>query len=158
VLTFLQILTIFLTDMKLLRQLFNVYSITDTMQTEMHTAEPRVSESCCIEVKICTEEQNLHKSSGIDQITAEVTRAWGDLLCSEIQKHANSIWDKEELPQQWNDSIILHIYKMGIKLSVIIIQKYQRYQPHTQFWQYCCLKFNSISRRSYWGSSAWIST
>jgi hypothetical protein len=39
----------------------------------------------------------------------------GSETCSEIHKLTCSIWNKEELPQQWKESIILPIYKKGDK-------------------------------------------
>jgi hypothetical protein len=35
----------------------------------------------------------------------------GNILQSEIQELIKSIWNKEELPQQWKESIIVPIYK-----------------------------------------------
>jgi hypothetical protein len=49
-----------------------------------------------------------YKSPGIDQIPAELIR-------SEISKLINSIWIKEELPEQWKESIIVPICKKGDK-------------------------------------------
>jgi hypothetical protein len=40
-----------------------------------------------------------YKSPGTDQIPAELTKAVGETLCSEIHKFAHSIWNKEKLPQ-----------------------------------------------------------
>jgi hypothetical protein len=37
------------------------------------------------------------------------------ILCSEIHRLIYSIWNKEELPQQWKESIIIPIYKKGDK-------------------------------------------
>jgi hypothetical protein len=53
------------------------------------------------------------KSPGIDQIPAELIQAGGNTLCSEIHKLINCIWNKEELPDQWKESIIVPIYKEG---------------------------------------------
>jgi hypothetical protein len=39
----------------------------------------------------------------------------GETLQSEIHKLINCIWSKEELPDQWNESIIVLIYKKGDK-------------------------------------------
>ena len=49
-----------------------------------------------------------------DQITAELIKAGGRTICSEIQKLSNSIWNKEELPE-WKEFIIVPIYKKGEK-------------------------------------------
>jgi hypothetical protein len=32
-------------------------------------------------------------------------------ICSEIHKFITSVWNKEELPEEWNESIIVPIYK-----------------------------------------------
>jgi hypothetical protein len=42
-------------------------------------------------------------------------KAGGETLCSEIQKFICSIWNKEELLQQWKESIIAPIHKKGDK-------------------------------------------
>ena len=36
-------------------------------------------------------------------------------ICSEIHKLINLIWDKEELPEEWKEPIIVPIYKKGDK-------------------------------------------
>jgi len=50
-----------------------------------------------------------HKSPGINQIPAELIKAEGRTLRSEIHKLINSIWNKEELPEEWKESIIVPI-------------------------------------------------
>jgi hypothetical protein len=48
----------------------------------------------------------------------EVEIAIGKLkirLCSELHKPICSVWNKEELPQQWEESIIIPIHKKGDK-------------------------------------------
>lgn len=42
-------------------------------------------------------------------------QARGKTLCSEIHKLLTSIWNKEDLSKQWNESIIAPIYKKGDK-------------------------------------------
>jgi hypothetical protein len=37
---------------------------------------------------------------------------WKDLSIKHSEP-INSIWNKEELPEQWKESIIVHIYKNG---------------------------------------------
>jgi hypothetical protein len=51
----------------------------------------------------------MHKSPGIDQILAELIEAGGETLWCEVYKLINSIWSKEELPEQWKESIIVPI-------------------------------------------------
>jgi hypothetical protein len=54
-----------------------------------------------------------YKSPGTDQIPAELIQAGGNALRSEIHKLINCIWNKEELPEHWKESIIVPIYKKG---------------------------------------------
>jgi hypothetical protein len=51
------------------------------------------------------------KSPGIDQIPAELIKAGGRIIPSEIHKLIISIWKKEELPEEWKESVIVPIYK-----------------------------------------------
>jgi hypothetical protein len=53
-----------------------------------------------------------YKSPGIDKIPAELIQVGGNTLRSEIHKR---IWNKEEMPEQWKESIIVPIYKKGNK-------------------------------------------
>jgi hypothetical protein len=46
-------------------------------------------------------------------------QAGDDILCSQINKLINSIWNKEELPKQWKESIIASIYKKGNTVVII---------------------------------------
>jgi hypothetical protein len=46
---------------------------------------------------------------------AELTQAGGEMLLSAIHKLINSVWKKEELPDQWKESIIVPVHKKGDK-------------------------------------------
>jgi hypothetical protein len=54
-----------------------------------------------------------HKSPSIEQIPAELIKTGGKIIRSETHKLINSIWNKEELPEDWKESIIVPIYKNG---------------------------------------------
>jgi hypothetical protein len=54
-----------------------------------------------------------YKFPGTVPIPAELIKAGGEILYSETHKLICSIWNKEELPQQWKESIIVPIYKKG---------------------------------------------
>jgi hypothetical protein len=58
-----------------------------------------VPEPSASEVEIATEKLKRHKSTGIDQIPAELIKAGGRTIFSDIHKSINSIWNKEELPE-----------------------------------------------------------
>jgi len=40
-------------------------------------------------------------------------KAGGRTIHTEIHKLINSIWNKEKLPEQWKESIIVPVYKNG---------------------------------------------
>jgi hypothetical protein len=56
-----------------------------------------------------------HKSSGTDEIPAELIKAGGRIIQSEIHKLIISVCNKEELPEEWKDSVIVLIFKKGDK-------------------------------------------
>jgi hypothetical protein len=67
------------------------------------------------QVEMVIEKRKKHKSPDIDRIPAELIKAGGGKIHSEIHKLINSIWNKEELPEQWKESIIVPLYKKGDK-------------------------------------------
>jgi hypothetical protein len=74
-----------------------------------------VPEPSLVEVEIAIAKLKSYKSPGTDQTLAELIKAGGETLYSEIQRLICSIWNKEELPQQRKESIIVPIYKKGDK-------------------------------------------
>jgi hypothetical protein len=82
---------------------------------DIQTAEPLVPEPSLVEVKIAIGKLKSYKSPGTVQISAELIKAGGETLYSEIHILICSIWNKEELPQQWKESITVPIYKKGDK-------------------------------------------
>jgi hypothetical protein len=112
----------------------NVHDVSDVRQIEIHTAEPLVPCPRHLEVEISIAKLKKYKSPGSDQIPAELIQA-GVETVSVIHKFINSIWNKEELPYQWKESIIVPIHKTGDKLTVINIVGYHCYQLHTKFYQ-----------------------
>ena len=79
-----------------------------------------------------------HKSPGIDQIPAEMIKVGGRTIRGEIHKLIISIWNKEELPDEWKESVIVPIYKKGIKQIVITIGAYHYCQLCTKFCTTSC--------------------
>ena len=78
---------------------------------EMPTAEPLVHEPSASEFELTIEKLKSHKSPDIDQIRAEMIKAGGRTIQYEIHKLIIFIWNKEELPEEWKDLIIVPIYK-----------------------------------------------
>ena len=91
-------------------------------------------EPSAFEVELAIEKLKSHKSPGIDQIPAELIKAGGRTIRSEIHKLINSIWNKEELPEEWRESIIVSIYKKGDKTGnnyrgISICQLHTKFYP-----------------------------
>ena len=71
--------------------------------------EPSASEA-----ELAIEKLKSHKSPGIDQIPVELIKARGKTIRYQIHKLI-PIWNKEELREEWNELIIVPIYKKGDK-------------------------------------------
>jgi hypothetical protein len=56
-----------------------------------------------------------YKSPGSDQIPAELIQAGGEILLSAIHKPINYVWNKEELPDKWKESMIIPFHKKSDK-------------------------------------------
>jgi hypothetical protein len=56
-----------------------------------------------------------YKLPGSDQIPAEMIEARGEILLSAVHKLISSVWNKEELPDQWKESVIVTVHKRGDK-------------------------------------------
>jgi len=75
---------------------------------------------------------------------AELIKARRRKICSKLHKLINSIWNKEELPKEWKESIIVLIYKTGDKTDCINYRGISLCQPCTKFNPKPAVKFNSI--------------
>jgi hypothetical protein len=74
-----------------------------------------VPEPSASEVEVTIGKLKRYKSPGVDQIPAELIKAGGDTLHLEICKLIKLIWNKEELPHQWKESVVVPIRKKGDK-------------------------------------------
>jgi hypothetical protein len=86
--------------------MLNVHGDDDVRQMDIHRAEPLIPEPSLVEVEIAIGKLKSYKSQGTVQILAELHSVIHRLICS--------TW-KEELPQQWQESIIVPIYTKGDK-------------------------------------------
>jgi hypothetical protein len=64
-------------------------------------------------VEIAIVKLKKYKSSGSNQIPAELIQEGGEILPSAIHKFINFVWNKEELPDQWKESVIAQVHKKG---------------------------------------------
>ena len=92
-----------------------MHGVNDVRHTEIHTEVALVLEPITFEFEFVIEKLKSHKSPGIDQILAELIKAGGRILHYEIHKLFISIWNKEELREEWKESIIVPVYKKGDK-------------------------------------------
>jgi hypothetical protein len=81
-------------------QVLNVHRVHDVRQMDIHMAEQLVPETSLVELQLAIGKLKSYKSPGTDQIPAELIKAGGETLYSEIHRLICSIWNKEELPQQ----------------------------------------------------------
>jgi hypothetical protein len=116
-------------------QLLNVHGVNDVRQTKINTAEPLVPEPSSFEVEVAIEKLKRYKSLGSDKIPAELIQAGENSLCSEIHKLINFSWNKEGLPEQWKESIIVPIYKKGDKTDCCNCRGISLLLTHTKPYQ-----------------------
>jgi hypothetical protein len=76
-----------------------------------------------------------HKSLGSDEIPAELIQAGGEILLPAINKLINSVWNKEELPDQWKESSIISVHKKGDKTDCNNNCGISLLSLHTQFYR-----------------------
>jgi hypothetical protein len=93
--------------------------VYDVRQKEIHTTEPLVLEPSAFDVATGIENLKRHKSTSIDHISAELIKTGGRKIRSEIHKLLISFWHKEELIEEWKQSIIVSIHKKGDETDCI---------------------------------------
>ena len=140
-------------------QLFNVHGVKDVGWAEVHTAEPLVPEPSAAEVELVIDNLKSHKSPGIDQIPAELIKAGGRTISLEIHELITSVWKKEKLPEEWEESIIVPIHKKGDKTDCNKYRGISHFAKHYQnFIQHPAVKVNSVCEGNYRGSLVWLPT
>jgi hypothetical protein len=92
-----------------------VNNVSDVRQMEVHTVESLVPSPNRLEVEIAIAKLKKYKLPGSDQIPAELIQAGGEILLSVIHILINSVRNKEELPEQWKETIIVPVHKKGDK-------------------------------------------
>jgi hypothetical protein len=94
-----------------------VHNVGDVRHIEVDTAEQLVPCPSHLQLETAIAKLKRYKSPGSDQIPAELIQARGKILLSAIHKFVNSVWNTEELPDQWKGSIILPVYKTDNKTN-----------------------------------------
>jgi hypothetical protein len=62
-----------------------------------------VSKPSAFDVEMAIEKLKRHISPGIDQVPADLIKAGGRTIRSEIHKLITSVWNMEELPEEWEE-------------------------------------------------------
>jgi hypothetical protein len=70
-------------------------------------------ESSAFETEMATENLKRHKSPDADQTWVQLIKSGGRKIVCEIHKLINSVWNNEELSEQWKQLINVPVYKMG---------------------------------------------
>ena len=112
-------------------------------------------EPSALEVELAIEKLKSHKSPCIDQIPTEMIKAGGSTIRCAIHKLIIVIWNKEELPGEWKESIIVPIHKKGDKTDC---NSYRGISLLPTTYKILSNILLSICRGNYWGSSMWIPT
>jgi hypothetical protein len=89
-------------------RLRNVHNVSDVRQIEVHTAEPLVPGPSSLEVEIAIAKLKKYKSPGSDQIPSGLIQAGGETLVHQIKKLTNSVWNEDELHDQWKWKVPIH--------------------------------------------------
>ena len=76
------------------------------------------------------------KSPGSDQIPAKLIKVGGRTIHSEIHELITFVWNKEELPEEWKESIIVPIYEGWLisKVSYRVVSLVVGGKKHLHLW------------------------
>jgi hypothetical protein len=88
--------------------------VEELLLPAIECTEPFVPEPSFAEAEIAIRKMKRYKAPCSYQIPADVIQA-REILHSEIHKLITLIWNKEELPHQWEESIVIPIPKKGDK-------------------------------------------
>jgi hypothetical protein len=96
-------------------------------------------------VEMASEKIQRHKSPGVDNIPAELIKEGCRTIHSEIHILIDSIWNKEQLPEEWEESIIVPVYKKGDKI-LVDCSSYRGLSLLPTTYKHPAVKVNSICR------------
>jgi sorting nexin-29 len=104
--------TILKSDMEDSLSYHRVQSSTPDNQTDTEILSPSYNEVCSIINKLKS-----NKAEGTDNINPELIKHGGKTFKQRIHNLKIMIWEKEQLPSQWNEGIICPLYKKGDRLD-----------------------------------------
>ena len=120
---------------------------------ELKQHKPWFNEECSrfLDQRKQAKMQWLHISPAVDQIPAELVKAGGRTICSEIHKLLILFGIRRCCLEVWKESIIVPIYKKGDKTNC---SSYRGISLLSS--TYKILIQHPTVRGNYWGSSLWI--
>jgi hypothetical protein len=139
-------------------QVLSVHGVNDVGHTEINTAEPLVLEPNSFEFELGIEKLKRYNSPGNDEIPAKLIQAGDNTLRCEIHKLTNSVGSKEEVSDQLKDSVIIPVYRKRDEADCFYYRGMSLLSTTYKILSNFSVKVNSIHRRNYWRSSAWILT
>jgi hypothetical protein len=92
-----------------------VHNVSDVRQTEVQTAEPLVPGPSRLEAEIPIAKLKKNELPSSDQIPAELIQAADEIVLSAIHKPITSVCHKEELHEQWKETIIAAVHEKADK-------------------------------------------
>jgi len=98
-----------------------------------------VPEPSAFEVEMPIENLKTHKSPGIEQIPAELIKAGGITICSEIHKLIILLGIRRICLRSERSSSLYLFIRRVIKHTVVVVKAYHFCQLHTEFYPtFCC--------------------
>jgi hypothetical protein len=109
--------------------LLNVHTVTDVRQLEVHMAEPLMPCPSHLEIETAIAKLK-YKSPGSVQILAELIQTGCEILLPAIHKLFNSVWNKEEVPDQWKCLLLYQFTKRVTKHKILSNILHSRLSPY----------------------------
>lgn len=133
-----------------------------TTRTNEHTkiqyssVEPYISSPSRSEINAAINKLKNNKAPGEDHIVAELVKNSGEAVKNEVWKLINIIWEKQQMPEEWNTAIICPIFKKGNILET----KLPRNLPFRYLLQNTIFnpvrEVSSLCRRNRWKIPMWF--
>ena len=101
-------------------------AVLDCSQPKKEDLQPILRE----EVEFAVASLKKGKSSGVDNIPAELVQAGGEIMIDVLTEICNRIWRIGEWPTPWTKSLIIILPKKG---QLAALPELQNYQPHQSF-------------------------
>jgi hypothetical protein len=111
----------------------NVHGVHDVRQMDIHTAEQVVPEPSLVEMEIAIRKLKRYKSPGTDQISAELMKAGGEILRSEMHKLIFLYGIRRNSDSIGRNLLLCQFIERVIRLTVIIIEEAPSYELPTKF-------------------------